>query len=166
MRIDRAPGHTAHATRRWADSKCIRLQYAPPDGHGEIGRAEACIGLLNRNARTLMHRTGAPHEYFFHAMMHIAQTHNRTFNPRTKTTPYTRALGTPHRNKIHLPWGCLLVLTSPKELQKGETGREEYGAFLGVDHTSRGGVMALNLNTDKIIYRRSYRAFPNKSRWP
>ena len=55
MRIDRTPGHTAHATRRWVDSKGIRLQYAPPDGHGEIGRAEACIGLLNRNARTLDH---------------------------------------------------------------------------------------------------------------
>ena len=96
-------------------------------------------------------------------MMHIAQTHNRTFNPRTQTTPYTQAWGTPHRNKIHLPWGCLLVLTSPKESQKGETGREEYGAFLGVDHTSRGGVMALNQATDKIIYRRSYRAFHNKS---
>ena len=96
--------------------------------------------------------------------MHIATT--RTFNPRTKSTPYTQAWGTPHRNKIHLQWGCLLVLTSPKELQKGETGREEYGAFLGVDHTSIGGVMAVNLNTCKIIHRRSYRAFLNKYRWP
>ena len=166
IRIDRGPANTAQATRRWASSKGILLEYAPPDGHGEIGRAEALIGALNRAARTLMKQAKAPHYLFFHAVLHLAQTRNRTYNPRIQMTPFAKAWGRPHRNKTHLPWGCLLVLTSPRELEKGETGREEYGAFLGVDHSSRGGVMALNLNTNKIIHRRSYRAFLNKSRWP
>ena len=55
-----------------------------------------------------------------------------------------------------------MVGVSPQELEKGEYDRGEECVFLGADYTSRDAAVLLHLQTNRIIHRRSFRAFPNQ----
>ena len=54
---------------------------------------------------------------------------------------------------------------SPKELGKDEHDRGELCAFLGADYTTRDGALLLHFDTNKLIHRRSFRAYPHYYPW-
>ena len=86
MRMDRGSDYTSQELKDWASEVGVVLETVPPDGHGQLGRAEVRIGILNRIARTLMRRAGAPHKFFFYAVMHIVARDNRTTHNKRKSS--------------------------------------------------------------------------------
>ena len=159
MRSDKGSDYTSREVKDWAASKGVVLETVPPDGHGQLGRAEARIGVLNRIARTLMRRAGAPHKFFFFAVMHIAARDNRSTHNKRKSS-YEQAWGKKPRNLLCLPWGCEVMAVDPRELGKEEHDRGQRCVFLGADYTTRDAATLLHINTNSLISRRSFRAFP------
>ena len=86
MRSDKGSDYTSHDIKEWASEVGVVLETVPPDGHGQLGQAESRIGVINRIARTLMRRAGAPHKFLFFAIQHIVSLDNRTAHNRPATS--------------------------------------------------------------------------------
>ena len=135
-------------------------EFCPPDGHGQIGKAEKRIGDLNEKAKLLILQAGMPYKFMFLAMQFVVGVQNRT-KKNGEPSPW-EAIGLPveKRKRNTLPWGSHFAAPETDRWSKSNPGRLIDCAYLGEDWASPDAKWLLALRSGEIISRRSGKSTP------
>ena len=133
LRSDRGPDYTAKMFKGTLERYGIRQEFAPPDGHNQLGKAEKKIADICEKGKVLLVNANLPYAFFFHALRLVTQMHNRIAK-NGEQCPW-EALGLPaeKRTREPLPFGCLVLTTELERWSKSEPGRWIKTAYLGDD---------------------------------
>ena len=162
IRSDRGSDYTSKMYGELLLNKGINQEFCPPDGHGQVGKAEKRIADMCENAKTMLLASGHPYKYLFYAKKLYVGKANR-LEKNGEPSPL-EALGMSKElvKRQTFPFGSYFATTTSERWRKSEPGRVIHCTYLGEDWGSADSKYLLNIGTGLIIVRRSGKSIPGR----
>ncbi|KAI7946803.1 hypothetical protein MJO29_011330 [Puccinia striiformis f. sp. tritici] len=153
LRSDNAPEYTG--TLKKALNK-IGVEFAPvppysPEQNGEAERVNRTIGEM---ARTMLHESRLPRDFWGYAYQTASYIHNRIPNSRVDTAPITKLYGAKVDPMKLYPFGAEVLTLIPKENRSKLDERSQEGKLIGYPQAG-GGWLVWIPSEEKIVHSKS-----------
>lgn len=160
LQCDNALEYKCNALDQECAKRGCRRQYCTPHAHGQNGVAERLWRTLQEGTTTLLKQAGLSNAYREEAMDCLIYTHNRVAGSEG-VSKYEQFYGrTPTVPPLH-PFGCSALATRPPILRRKGGSRVQQCIMLGYSEESKGAYILLNLDTRRVIVRKSVTFFDN-----
>ncbi|KAI7953614.1 hypothetical protein MJO28_006161 [Puccinia striiformis f. sp. tritici] len=153
LRSDNAPEYTGTLKKALNN---IGVEFAPvtpysPEQNGEAERVNRTIGDM---ARTMLHESKMPQDFWSCAYQVASYIHNRIPNSRTDTAPLTKLYGVEVEPLKLYPFGVKVLALIPKENRSKLDERSQEGRLVGYPQAD-GGWLIWIPSQEKIIHSKS-----------
>ncbi|POW08205.1 hypothetical protein PSTT_07720 [Puccinia striiformis] len=153
LRSDNAPEYTGTLRKHL---NAIGVEFAPvtpysPEQNGEAERVNRTIGDM---ARTMLHESGMPRNFWSYAYQTASYIHNRIPNTKVDTAPLTRLYGASVDPDKLYPFGAKVLTLIPKENRAKLDERSQEGRLVGYPQAG-GGWLIWIPSVNKIIHSTS-----------
>ena len=151
------------ATMEYCMTHGIEIRQPTPYEHAQLGPAEGLVHILSNDVNKLLysvkHATQVYKKLWSLALLEAVRLRGMKSTKQNPGVPRDIAWGDKQvdLNRVpHLPFGSKVLAWIPLPLQTKLSGRSFRGLIVGPAPYTKGGILVLNLETNRIVARRSF----------